>query len=228
MLFAKKLKKVRDEAGISQEQLAEKLNLSRQAVAKWESGSGMPDIENLLAISEFFQVTVDGLLKENGCGTASTEAVPSSTKLIDFIVEAKKNTYASAQSFSNARVVPSRLGSKDLAFEAGDYKYLDTYVGSPCFSGSEVVYYQESPVWSMNYMGRSHTTEINGMISFLTVVLGRVQPDLPYRGPSFYRDGKYTYFNSVTGTPQWFQGQEKIYFEENLVYELVYHGGTVK
>jgi len=228
MMFAKKLKQCRDEIGISQEQLAEKLGLSRQAVAKWEAGSGMPDLDNLVAISNFFQVTIDSLLKKNGYMAVSEKTNHKGSELVAFIVEAKKSTYASAASFSNSRVTPSRLASKDLAFEAGDYKYLDTYVGGANFSGTEVVYYQENPVWSMNYNGRSLIEETDGLIAFLTVVLGSVQPDLPFRGPTFYRDGKYTYFNTATGASDWFQGEEKIYYEESLIYELVYHGGTVK
>lgn len=46
MIFAKKLKQLRQQAGWSQEQLADRLNVTRQAVAKWERGAGFPDIDN--------------------------------------------------------------------------------------------------------------------------------------------------------------------------------------
>lgn len=49
MTFAEKLKSIRKQAGMSQEQLAEKLGVSRQAVTKWETDSGIPDIENMMA-----------------------------------------------------------------------------------------------------------------------------------------------------------------------------------
>lgn len=50
MTFAEKLKNIRKQAGMSQEQLAEKLSVSRQAVTKWETDAGIPDIENMMLI----------------------------------------------------------------------------------------------------------------------------------------------------------------------------------
>jgi len=64
MTFAEKLKELRKQKGISQEQLAEKIYVSRQAITKWESGNGIPDIENLLAISALFNESLDSLLSE--------------------------------------------------------------------------------------------------------------------------------------------------------------------
>ncbi|MCR4763422.1 MAG: helix-turn-helix domain-containing protein, partial [Lachnospiraceae bacterium] len=52
MNFAENLKAIRKEQGISQEELAEMLDVSRQAVSKWESGNGYPEVEKLLIISE--------------------------------------------------------------------------------------------------------------------------------------------------------------------------------
>lgn len=65
MTFSEKLYKLRKEKGLSQEQLAEKLLISRQAISKWESGTAMPETEKLLAISNYFGVSMDYLLKEN-------------------------------------------------------------------------------------------------------------------------------------------------------------------
>ena len=64
MNFAEKLKELRKQNGISQEQLAEKIYVSRQAITKWESGNGIPDIENLIAISNLFNESLDSLLSE--------------------------------------------------------------------------------------------------------------------------------------------------------------------
>lgn len=60
-----KLKLARKEAGLTQEQLAVKLMVSRQAIAKWEADRGMPDIENLKSLSQLLGVSVDYLL-DNG------------------------------------------------------------------------------------------------------------------------------------------------------------------
>ena len=62
MTFAEKLRMCRRQAGMSQEKLAEKLGVSRQAITKWETGTGMPDIENIMAISTLFGVSIDELL----------------------------------------------------------------------------------------------------------------------------------------------------------------------
>ena len=64
MLFSEKLRKLRKEKGFTQEELAEKINVSRQAITKWESNEGMPDIENLKQISNLFNTTIDELIKE--------------------------------------------------------------------------------------------------------------------------------------------------------------------
>lgn len=65
MLFSEKLRKLRKENGLTQEELADKLNVSRQAITKWESGDGIPDIENLKQISILFNTTIDELVKED-------------------------------------------------------------------------------------------------------------------------------------------------------------------
>ncbi len=62
MNIADRLKELRKKAGYSQEQLAEMLNISRQAVSKWESAQGNPDIENLIKLTEIYNVSADYIL----------------------------------------------------------------------------------------------------------------------------------------------------------------------
>ncbi len=64
MPLSEKLYVLRKERGLSQEQLAEKLSVSRQAILKWESGQSVPESDKLLAISSYFDVSLDYLLKE--------------------------------------------------------------------------------------------------------------------------------------------------------------------
>lgn len=66
MTLGEKLQKLRKAAGLSQEQLAEKLLVSRQAISKWEQDAARPDTDNILVLSEIFGVTTDYLLKEEG------------------------------------------------------------------------------------------------------------------------------------------------------------------
>ena len=62
MKFNENLKYLRKEEKMTQEALAEKLNVSRQAVTKWESGQSLPDIENLKQMADLFGVTMDSLV----------------------------------------------------------------------------------------------------------------------------------------------------------------------
>ena len=64
MLFGDKLKLLRKENNLTQEELAFKLNVSRQAITKWECNEGIPDIDNLKEISKLFNTTIDELVKE--------------------------------------------------------------------------------------------------------------------------------------------------------------------
>lgn len=64
MKLNEKLRKLRNQKQLTQEALAEKLNVSRQAITKWEKGEGIPDIENITQISRFFGITIDELIKE--------------------------------------------------------------------------------------------------------------------------------------------------------------------
>ena len=62
MEFNEKLQELRKQKGLTQEELAEALYVSRTAVSKWESGRGVPNIESLKAISKYFSVSIDELL----------------------------------------------------------------------------------------------------------------------------------------------------------------------
>ena len=65
MIFADKLIDLRKKSGWSQEELAEKLNVSRQAVSKWEGAQSIPDMNRIIQLSELFGVSTDYLLKDN-------------------------------------------------------------------------------------------------------------------------------------------------------------------
>ena len=64
MILADKIIKERKRLGLSQEELAEKMNVSRQAVSKWEGGQSIPEIEKILQLSSLFGITTDYLLKD--------------------------------------------------------------------------------------------------------------------------------------------------------------------
>lgn len=64
MIFADKLIDLRKKSGMSQEELAEKMNVSRQSVSKWEGAQSVPDLNRILALSRIFSVTTDYLLND--------------------------------------------------------------------------------------------------------------------------------------------------------------------
>lgn len=64
MDFGDRLKQIRTSQGLSQEQLAEKIGVSRQAITKWETKKGLPDIENMVILAEIFKVTLDELVQQ--------------------------------------------------------------------------------------------------------------------------------------------------------------------
>lgn len=64
MILADKIIDLRKKNGLSQEELAEKMNVSRQSVSKWEGAQSVPDLNKIIMLSEIFGVTTDYLLKD--------------------------------------------------------------------------------------------------------------------------------------------------------------------
>ena len=81
MEFNQKLQELRKQKGLTQEELAEKLYVSRTAISKWESGRGYPNIESLRAIAKFFSVTLDDLLSSDEVLTIAEEDNKQKEKL---------------------------------------------------------------------------------------------------------------------------------------------------
>lgn len=77
--FADRLIEMRRARGLSQEELASKLGLSRQAISKWERAESSPDIGNLVALADIYGVTLDELVRKNNEETVSDEAVIATT-----------------------------------------------------------------------------------------------------------------------------------------------------
>ena len=223
MIFSEKLQILRKNKGYTQEGLADKLGVSRQAVAKWESGQIYPDISNLILISNLMNVSVDYLVKDQDCTVnIKPKADTDLDELIAFRLEANVNTYAA---FKN-EVDATRPSSHDFRYESGKYIYHDTYVGGEEFAGEEAVWKDGQALYAMNYMGRVLADGFSG--DFLKEALRAADMKMPYRGPELYQSGEYTYRCKVTGDFTWFQGYEEIYQGDNKVYECVFHGGLLK
>lgn len=80
MELNERLRELRKKAGYSQEELAEELNISRQAVSKWENSTANPDIKNLIQLSELYRVSTDYILF--GGSPAREPSAPDHTEQI--------------------------------------------------------------------------------------------------------------------------------------------------
>ncbi|WP_288887646.1 helix-turn-helix domain-containing protein [uncultured Eubacterium sp.] len=87
MTLADKLKEARKNAGLTQVELAEKLCVSRQAITKWESGKGIPDVENLKNIAKVLDISIDFLLDDEG--TLDKTIIKEQINLNDYVKEGK-------------------------------------------------------------------------------------------------------------------------------------------
>lgn len=80
MEFGEKLQMLRKARGWSQEELAQQINVSRQALSKWESGASIADTENVIALSRLFGVSTDYLLLRESETTSAPAAAPTPAK----------------------------------------------------------------------------------------------------------------------------------------------------
>ena len=223
MIFSEKLQLLRKNKGFTQEEFAEKLNVSRQAVAKWESGQAYPDISNLIQISNMMNVTVDYLVRDQECSLQPISLNNTNIdELIDFRLEANKNTYAGFMNETDS----TRFDSHDFRYEKDNFVYHDTYVGGEQFAGEEAIWKNSKAVYAMNYLGRVLSDRFSG--NFLKEALRNADHNMPYRGPEYYQSGEYLYKCKVSGDFSWFQGYEEIYHNDERAYECYFHGGLMK
>lgn len=182
-----------------------------------------PEIANLIQISNLFNVTVDYLVRDQECMISCVdESDENIEQLIEFRLEANVNTYAA---YAN-ETEPTRLGSHDFTYSNGSYSYHDTYVGGEQFAGEEAIWYKGKVQYAMNYVGRIIGQQFSG--DFLKEALRNADRKMPCRGPECYQSGEYIYKCDIVGDFTWFQGYEKIYCSNEMVYECYFHGGLMK
>lgn len=148
----------------------------------------------------------------------------STPELRKFLVKAKKATYASGTD-------AEELGesSKKFVFQEGDFRYQDIYFGSDSFIGEEIVWKDETPVWGMNYFGRTVSDKVSSdeVYRFLRKAMRKVSEEQPFRGPKEFEQGDFRYTTTVEGEVNSFHGVEEIFYKYNKVYVLRYHGGMI-
>lgn len=145
----------------------------------------------------------------------------------EFLLKAKINTYA-----SNGEKEEKRLedGSKELIYKENEWEYRDRYFGFSSFAGEEIVFNNSKAFWSMNYYGKiiSNKIEPEQIYQFLKKSLRLVKIEYPFRGPIDFQENDWVYKNEINGTINDFIGKESIYFKQEKVYKLIYHGGIIK
>ena len=115
MSISVKIKQLRKSNGLSQEQLAEKLDVSRQAISKWESGASFPDVEKMVIISELFKVSTDYLMKDENTvefGGDAQQCVQVPKKL--YIMDINKRKLSAFDEFAVEMLSSSNNGEADL------------------------------------------------------------------------------------------------------------------
>ncbi len=142
-------------------------------------------------------------------------------KVVDFLIRAKKATYAG----KGAEATPSRPSSHDLEYSEGELKYIDSWLGGDRFAGEEALWENDVAFWSMNYVGRVTGEGFSG--DFLKLALNNVPKERPFRGPSVIKDGEFLYICNVSGDFDWFDGYEEILRNGKKIYECKFHGGAV-
>ena len=124
MTFSDKLIALRKKAGWSQEELAERLNVSRQSVSKWESAQSMPDIDKILQLSSLFSVTTDCLLKDT-----QDDTQPAAAQAEDYLTKAQANAPRMALATALCIVSPIPLLALGTVSELGLLGLNDNLAG---------------------------------------------------------------------------------------------------
>ncbi|MBR6532011.1 MAG: helix-turn-helix transcriptional regulator, partial [Clostridia bacterium] len=171
MTISEKISALRRECGMSQDELAEKLDVSRQSVSKWESGKTLPDSDKVLALAELFGVSTDFLLRDTEEFAAAEEVTePVTEPVAEPVVQAvsilwqepekikadkKKNTkkviaFVAAACLIIAAIIPIPTGLYQKAFDAitedpVEYPYILVHgLGG---WGAEAQINEMSPYW---------------------------------------------------------------------------------
>ena len=145
MTFGEKLKEARLKAGLSQEELSQRLSVSRSAVAKWETDKGMPDVANLKALAGLLDVSVDYLLDDENTLDLSVIREPVDLKgEKGLIKKAKAKDALVKEKFSDYVVYPlsatKKLSKTEKLRDNAMMLFTAALPGIGCFdSGTDIV-----------------------------------------------------------------------------------------
>ena len=130
MSFGENLQSVRKKNHLSQEDLAEMLGVSRQAVSKWELGEGYPEVEKLLALSKKLNVSLDSLLQSESTETVRENAGSSG---VIRIVSPNEGVIANVSKVTRSQQFKGRKNSPKYALFASDGKDMSLWGAQSTF-----------------------------------------------------------------------------------------------
>ena len=109
MQFCEKLMELRRKTGLSQEQLADRLGVTRQSVSKWESGAAMPELGKLIALSELFGVSIDYLVKDGDALDPAAEQESSRSarveEKLDMLAQDYRRSFGPVYQYTSRRTL---------------------------------------------------------------------------------------------------------------------------
>lgn len=153
----------------------------------------------------------------------------SNQQLFEFIDRAGEATWASDGEKAQS---PERIGFTELIYKEDDLLYRDSFTGSDRSWGTELVRYQEKPVWNCVYGGGmvdGFEQLADETYSFLKKALREKESTFQsFRGPQLFEEGEWKYVYEQKGPLENFQGYEEIYFKGDLVHFYRLIGGIIK
>ena len=159
MTLADKLKEARKNAGLTQVELAEKLCVSRQAITKWESGKGIPDVENLKMISKVLNVSIDFLLDDEDI--LDKTVIKEQINLGDYVKEGKLRSKKDAvvyAKYPNADITPLLAKKKSTKGQKMFGELLGWLTDAPF--GTDEVFNQIADAHNAYYMVQQDEKQI--------------------------------------------------------------------
>lgn len=137
MNLSEKILELRKANGLSQEQLSEKLGVSRQSVSKWECGESLPELEKLILLSKVFHVTTDYLLKPNEVDELSIRTDTLEKQQQSMLAETRKKSIIRYRILS-CTVIYLITFAMFLIFRFALFQFHE-YIGLPGVSGYIVI-----------------------------------------------------------------------------------------
>ena len=129
MKFSEKLQKLRKENKLSQEQLADMLDVSRQAVSKWESGQTYPEMDKLLALCKIFKCSLDDLTNDEVKEIKNTEKTKlTASNFIDEVMDIINRSIQMFQKMNAQEILKCIIGMLIIAFILRFLKFPVDYI----------------------------------------------------------------------------------------------------